>query len=74
MFRNIFKFGWRNLTRNKRRTFFTIMAIAVGVLTLVFARSYIKGIMNTANEAMINTEIGHNLTAAAVQAHRPCPR
>jgi putative ABC transport system permease protein len=59
MFRNIFKFGWRNLTRNKRRTFFTILAIAVGVLTLVFARSYIKGIINTANNAMINTEIGH---------------
>jgi putative ABC transport system permease protein len=59
MFGNIFKFGWRNLTRNKRRTFFTILAIAVGVLSLVFARSYIKGILNTANEAMINTEIGH---------------
>jgi putative ABC transport system permease protein len=59
MFGNIFKFGWRNLTRNKRRTFFTILAIAVGVLSLVFARSYIKGIINTANEAMIKTEIGH---------------
>lgn len=59
MFRNIFKFGWRNLTRNKRRTFFTILAIAVGVMSLVFARSYIKGIINTANKAMINTEIGH---------------
>ena len=59
MFRNIFKFGWRNLTRNKRRTFFTILAIAVGVMSLVFARSYIKGIINTANDAMIKTEIGH---------------
>lgn len=59
MFGNIFKFGWRNLTRNKRRTFFTILAIAVGVMSLVFARSYIKGIINTANEAMIKTEIGH---------------
>jgi putative ABC transport system permease protein len=59
MFGNIFKFGWRNLTRNKRRTFFTILAIAVGVLSLVFTRSYIKGIINTANNAMINTEIGH---------------
>ncbi len=59
MFGNIFKFGWRNIWRNKRRTFFTILAIAVGVMSLVFARSYIKGIVNTANEAMINTEIGH---------------
>ncbi len=59
MFRNIFKFSWRNLTRNKRRTFITIVAIAVGVMSLVFARSYIKGIINTANEAMIKTEIGH---------------
>jgi len=45
--------------RNKRRTFFTILAIAVGVMSLVFARSYIKGIINTANDAMIKTEIGH---------------
>ena len=59
MFGNIFKFGWRNLLRNKRRTFFTILAISVGVMSLVFARSYIKGIVNTANKAMINTEIGH---------------
>jgi len=59
MFGNISKFGWRNLMRNKRRTFFTILAIAVGVMSLVFARSYIKGIINTANDAMIKTEIGH---------------
>jgi len=59
MFANIFKFGWRNLTRNKRRTGFTILAIAIGVMSLVFARSYIKGIINTANDAMIKTEIGH---------------
>jgi putative ABC transport system permease protein len=59
MIGNIFKFGWRNLMRNKRRTFFTILAIAVGVMSLVFARSYIKGIIRTANDAMIKTEIGH---------------
>lgn len=59
MFGNILKFGWRNFTRNKRRTFLTVLAIAVGVLSLVFAGSYIKGIMNNAVETSIKTQIGH---------------
>ena len=59
MLRNIFKFGWRNLKRNKRRTFFTLMAIAVGIMCLVFARSYIKGIIDGAADTIVKTEIGH---------------
>jgi len=59
MLGNIFKLGWRNLTRNKRRTFFTLLAIAVGVTSLIFARSYISGVINGASDAIIKTEIGH---------------
>lgn len=59
MFGNIFKFGWRNLTRNKRRTFFTLLAIAVGVMSVIFAKSYILGIVNNATEAAIKTQAGH---------------
>jgi putative ABC transport system permease protein len=59
MLGNIFKLGWRNLTRNKRRTFFTLLAIAVGVTSLIFARSYITGVINGASDAIIKTEIGH---------------
>jgi ABC-type lipoprotein release transport system permease subunit len=59
MFGNIFKFGWRNLKRNKRRTFLTLVAIAVGVMSLIFAKSYIKGIVNNASETTIKTMSGH---------------
>jgi len=59
MIGNIFKFGWRNLSRNKRRTFFTLLAIAVGVMSVIFAKSYILGIMNNATETAIKTQAGH---------------
>jgi putative ABC transport system permease protein len=59
MFGNIFKFGWRNLTRNKRRTFLTLLAIAVGVMSVIFAKSYIQGIINNATETAIKTQAGH---------------
>lgn len=59
MFGNIFKFGWRNLKRNKRRTALTLIAIAVGVMSLIFAQSYIKGIINNASETTIKTMSGH---------------
>jgi putative ABC transport system permease protein len=59
MIANIFKFAWRNLKRNTRRTFFTLIAIAVGVMALIFARSYIAGIINNASESVIKTQTGH---------------
>jgi putative ABC transport system permease protein len=73
---NIFKFGWRNLRRNKRRTFFTLVAIAVGVMSLIFARSYIKGVVNSASEAVIKTQVGHIRIAHSeyVRLERIMPR
>lgn len=59
MIGNILKFGWRNIWRNTRRTLLTIMAIAIGVITIVFAKAYFNGIMNNATESMIKTELGH---------------
>ena len=59
MLKNLLKFSWRNIWRNKRRTFFTLLAIAVGVFSLVFAKSYITGILNTSIEVVIKTEAGH---------------
>jgi len=59
MLKNIFKFAWRNIWRNKRRTLFTTMAIAMGMITLIFAKSYIGGIMTNSVESVVKTQIGH---------------
>jgi len=59
MIKNIFKLSWRNIWRNKRRTVITFLAVAVGVMTLIFMQSYINGIMNSATDAMVKLDIGH---------------
>ncbi len=59
MLKNIFKFAWRNIWRNKRRTLFTTMAIAIGMITLIFAKSYIGGIMTNSVESVVKAQIGH---------------
>ncbi len=59
MIGNILKFGWRNIWRNKRRTLLTVTAIAFGVTSIVFAKAYFNGIMDSAMESMVKTELGH---------------
>ncbi len=59
MFENIFKFGWRNLRRNKRRTYLTLTAVAIGVMSIIFAKSYFRGIFNSVRDTVIKTQIGH---------------
>lgn len=56
---NLFKFAWRNIWRNKRRTVITFLAVTVGVMTLIFMESYINGIMDNSTETMIKFDIGH---------------
>ncbi len=59
MIKNIFKFAWRNILRNRRRTLFTTFAIIVGVMSLIISNSYINGVMDSAVDTMIKTQIGH---------------
>ncbi len=56
---NILKLGWKNISRNKKRSLFTIIAITVGITMLVFASSYIEGIMNSTSEVARNMRTGH---------------
>lgn len=55
----ILKLGWKNISRNKKRTFFTITAITVGITMLVFASSYIEGVMNSTTEVAKRMRTGH---------------
>ena len=59
MFLNILKLGWKNIARNKKRSLFTIIAITVGITMLIFASSYIEGIMNSTTEVAKRMRIGH---------------
>lgn len=59
MFKTILKMAWRNILRNRKRTFFTVISVAVGVMMLIIAKSYISGIINNASETLIKTDIGH---------------
>ena len=56
---NIIKLGWKNIARNKKRSLFTIIAITAGITMLVFASSYIRGIMNNTTEVAKKMRTGH---------------
>lgn len=51
--------AWRNIWRNRRRTLLTSLAIAFGVMFLVFIQSYIKGVSESFLENMVRSETGH---------------
>jgi putative ABC transport system permease protein len=59
MIGNIIKFAWRNIWRNKKRTYFTLFAVALGVMAVICLTSYVRGIVNSAGEEMIKSQIGH---------------
>lgn len=59
MFKTIQRMAWRNILRNKKRTFFTVLSVTMGVMMLIIAKSYISGIVNNASATLIKTEIGH---------------
>ena len=59
MFLIILKLGWKNISRNKKRTLFTIIAITAGITMLVFASSYIEGVMNSTTEVAKRMRTGH---------------
>jgi len=59
MLKTIQKMAWRNILRNKKRTFFTVLSVTIGVMMLIIAKSYISGIINNASATLIKTDIGH---------------
>jgi len=59
MMRNILKLAWRNIWRNKRRTGLTFLAIAIGMISVIFGKSYIGGILQSMAEPIIDMQTGH---------------
>lgn len=55
----LFRMAMRDLGRNRRRTFFSILALAIGLALLILMASFIKGEMNTAMDTTIELQSGH---------------
>jgi ABC-type lipoprotein release transport system permease subunit len=61
----LYKMAWRDLGRNRRRTFFSMLALAVGVALLIFMASFIAGEMRDAMQTSIKLHSGHLQVRAA---------
>lgn len=59
MIRLIFRFSWRNIWRNRRRSLLTMAAIAFGIISLIFGRGYIAGTIQAMIEPGIRLNSGH---------------
>ncbi len=55
----LFKMAFRQLGRNRRRTFFSALAVGVGLMLLVLMASVINGEMGGAIETAIHLQSGH---------------
>ncbi len=61
----IFKIAWRNIWRNKIRSFTVMGSVLVGVWALIFILSFTAGFINSYISGAIENEISH------IQLHHP---
>jgi ABC-type lipoprotein release transport system permease subunit len=61
----LYKMAWRDLGRNRRRTFFSMLALAFGVALLIFMASFVTGEMRGAMQSAIKLQSGHLQVRAA---------
>ena len=57
--KQIFRMAVRDLGRNRRRTFFSSLAVAMGLTLLILMSSVVAGEMGSAVESAINLQSGH---------------
>ena len=57
--KKLIKLAWRNIWRNWRRTILTSLAVAFGMISIIFTYSYIKGMSESIYQNLIDTELGH---------------
>ena len=55
----LFQMAFRDLGRNRRRSFFSILALAMGLALLLLMASFINGEMNNAMDTTIRLQSGH---------------
>jgi ABC-type lipoprotein release transport system permease subunit len=55
----LFRMAFRDLGRNRRRTFFSILALAMGLGLLITMASFINGEMSNAMDTTIRLQSGH---------------
>ncbi|OGO28609.1 MAG: hypothetical protein A2Z16_07740 [Chloroflexi bacterium RBG_16_54_18] len=55
----LFRMAFRDLGRNRRRTFFSILALAMGLALLILMASFINGEMSSAMDTTIKLQSGH---------------
>src|SRR5512140_3342590 len=55
----ILKMAFRDLGRNRRRSFFSALAVAIGLALLMLLSSVIQGEMGSALESAIKLQTGH---------------
>lgn len=51
--------AWRNIMRNKKRSFLTIFAIAIGILSIIFLRALMDGAYEAMIDNMTSMHMGH---------------
>ncbi|HSR29061.1 MAG TPA: ABC transporter permease [Anaerolineae bacterium] len=61
----LYKMAWRDLGRNRRRTVFSMLALAVGVALLIFMAAFVSGEMRGALQTSIKLQSGHLQMRAA---------
>ncbi|HHW88229.1 MAG TPA: ABC transporter permease [Chloroflexi bacterium] len=57
--------AYRDLTRNRRRTFFTLLAVALGLALLITLNGYIAGVLEDSLQNSIRLQTGHVQVRAA---------
>ncbi|GIV73073.1 MULTISPECIES: ABC transporter permease [Caldilinea] len=57
--------AYRDLARNRRRTFFTMLAVALGLALLITLNGYISGVMEDGLQNSIRLQTGHVQVRAA---------
>ncbi len=55
----LFKMAYRDLGRNRRRSFFSALALGIGLALLLLMASFVAGEMRQALDASVNLQTGH---------------